>query len=204
MLAFLHKDWLVLRKQWMVPIMLVWSLGMELFVANGALGGMSLCLMCSVLPFMSISYDESVQYLRYALGQPLKRSDYVWSKYLPNLGLMLLWLVLLPLADLLGQGHIRPFTQILGSLLLPGLITAILLPLTLALGPVKARLAYMVIIFATVFLMGKEGQGLLRNILYQASTLQPWLLVAIIALLLCAMLGVSIILSIRLVNKKDY
>lgn len=113
------------------------------------------------------------------------------------------------LVKLLPQPGVEPqmlALQLVGSLLFPSLVTALLLPLVFKLGAGMTRILYLGIIFGVI-----SGMNLDRQV---SATLAAWgqeisslppLLVGLggIALLALLMAG-SIRLSIRFVKQKDY
>lgn len=208
MKALLYKDWRIMSRQVMMPLMLLWVIGMSIFFSSTMAPVMGVTLACGMLPFLTIAYDESCQYLRLALTQPIRRSGYVWSKYLPNLVLMALLLIYQMLTQSLVptlEAALLPLSLLM-ALLIPGLATALLLPAVFQFGVGKTRLLYMALILGVTlgFSFDTAVTQALRRIGEGLSLMSPLALGLIgLAVLIALMLG-SIVLSLRIVGRKDY
>lgn len=179
MKAILYKDWRVMRRQAVMPVMLLWIISISLFIRNASAASLGVTMVCGMYPYLTITYDENAHYLRFALSQPLSRRDYVWSKYLPNLMLTMFLLI---------------YQLIL------------LLPSVFKFGVNKTRLVYMAIVFGGGVGMQYSKQIMATVSAWeQALSSLPKALAGVggFALLALIMAG-SICLSIRFVNQKDY
>lgn len=214
MTGLLWKDLLVARKT-----ILSYFLFMLIYCGMAAMGMFSitfvtgfLSVLVLTLPMTAFAYDEQARWERYAMSMPLGRRAVVGARYLYSLMLALFaaacglltcaFLLIMKKGDL-----VENLATILSSLGVGILFAAILLPLCYKMGPERARPYMYVIIFVPVialFLAYRTGvhvdlsslEGIPEAALVGGIALFP--LTGLLAL------GVSYLISCRIVEGKEY
>lgn len=168
-----------------------------------------------MLPIGAFSYDEMSKWDRCAMSLPLSRRVVVGSRYLFALFTCLCaaayGLLSCVFLSIVGRGEVLTENLITVAVCLSlGLLYCdILLPLCYKLGPERARpYLYLVIFLPVIALFGSVKLGLLDNLdLSFLELLSPAAVLAGIALIPLAALaglGVSYLISCRLVEGKEF
>lgn len=209
MKALLYKDWCIMRSQVVMPLMMLWVIGISIFFKNDLGSAMGVTLVCSMVPYLTIASDEGCMYLRLAFSQPISRKAYVWSKYLINLlliGGLAAFLLIGRLTGLLIKEAQASTLGFLLSLAIPTVVTALLLPAVFRFGVGKTRLLYMALILGVTagFSSGKAFSQWITGVAAALNRLSPAVLALGGVVLLAMLMAGSIVLSIAIVQKKDY
>ena len=169
-----------------------------------------------MVPVSCLSFDEAAKWDRYARTLPLPPRVIVGARYLFTLVILLVMAafssVCAVLLDLLHIGDtplIENIAATLGSLGAGLLIVDILLPLCYKLGPERARpylLAVLLIPFVAVFLLLRFGPdlGLSLEFLNQIPETSALGVIALLPLAGLACLGLSFLISCRIVDRKEF
>ena len=197
-----------MRSQVIMPIMLLWAIGTAIIFKSNTGGAMGITLVCGLVPYLTITSDETSMYLRLALSQPNTRKGYVWSKYFVNLvliGLLALYLLVARVTGINTEAQGSTLGLLL-SLSFPMLITAFLLPAVFYFGSGKTRLLYMGIIIGVTmgFSSGNTFVSVVARLASTIESLSATVLVLGGLVLLAGLMTGSILLSLRIVQKKDY
>ncbi len=174
---------------------------------TGFLGGMSIML-CVILCYASLAYDEQAKWDKYVCTMPLSRAKIVGSKYVLALiavgvGLLLSGLLCVVLSALREQLDFLALVQILGSLAVAALILlAILLPVAIRFGVEKSRFIILGIVLIPV-LLGLVVQQMGLTLSAGAVSMLQGLLWAmpVIAVVLYLL---SFALSLRIYRRKEF
>ena len=217
MIGLVLKDLLVLRKTLRSYLLF---LGLYALLAIMGMFDLSIVtamiqVMLMMLPIGAFSYDEYAKWDRYALSLPLTRKAIVGARYLFTLllglagsGLGLVICVILSIVE--GPLALtEKLLTIMVSLGLGLLVADILLPLCYKLGPERARpYLYAVLFIPLILLFGAYKLGFLSDLdlaalerLSQTSVLLGFAYIPLAAL---AGLGVSYLISCRIMEKKEY
>jgi len=172
-------------------------------------------VMLLMLPISAFSYDEYAGWDRYAMALPLGRRQVVGARYLFALLLALCAAAIGMAASVLLSFCRGPLTltentlTVLVSLGVGLFIADILLPLCYKLGPERARpYLYGVILIPWIVLLGVYKLGLMPEMDFSAlerlSQTSILLLFSLIPLTALAGLGLSWLISCRIVERKEY
>lgn len=169
-----------------------------------------------MLPISCFSMDEAARWDRYARALPLRPRAIVGARYLFTLLVLLALLafssVCTVLIDLLHIGDatlVENLGAMLGSLGTGLLIVDILHPLCYKLGPERARpylFAVIFIPFIAIFLLLEFGPdlGLSLEFLNQMPETSALGVIALLPLAGLVCLGLSFLLSCRIVDRKEF
>ncbi len=176
-----------------------------------------LTIMLSMFCITTLSYDEFDNGGAYLFTLPFSRKDYVKEKYLFGFLLMLAgWAAVAALA--VAACNIRGIAYELGDLGIVSLVSITLsicflslaLPIEIKLGVEKGRIG-LTIVIAAFFLcfyflvkMSEDRGADLMGLADRIAALKTPVLLAGVFVLWTAVAGVSMLLSIRFINKKEY
>lgn len=194
------KDLLNLKRQGGIILLVLAMYGLFAFSSgmSEVLGSM-ICVFGAMLPVTALAYDERAKWDKYALTMPVTRRQMVISKYL--LGLLLTAVALvINVAVQAIKSPVDPWEILLMPLCLAGVgvaFLALLMPLLFRFGTEKARLLMLLMVAIPV-----AGVMLLanRNIPLPDENMQ----IALLLLIPLILLAVSIPLSIRIYEKKEF
>ncbi len=194
------KDLLNLKRQGGIILLVLAMYGLFAFSSgmSEVLGSM-ICVFGAMLPVTALAYDERAKWDKYALTMPVTRRQMVLSKYL--LGLLLTAVALvINVAVQAIKSPVDPWEILLMPLCLAGVgvaFLALLMPLLFRFGTEKARLLMLLMVAIPV-----AGVMLLanRNIPLPDENMQ----IALLLLIPLILLAVSIPLSIRIYEKKEF
>lgn len=200
MKGLLMKDLLNLKRQGGIILLVLAMYGLFAFSSgmSEVLGSM-ICVFGAMLPVTALAYDERAKWDKYALTMPVTRRQMVISKYL--LGLLLTAVALvINVAVQAIKSPVDPWEILLMPLCLAGVgvaFLALLMPLLFRFGTEKARLLMLLMVAIPV-----AGVMLLanRNIPLPDENMQ----IALLLLIPLILLAVSIPLSIRIYEKKEF
>ncbi len=192
--GLLLKDWYQLwSKAKVLMIMIVVYMGIG--VVSPTLGSVAL-LLCAMLPYNSIAYDEKAKWDRYALSMPVSKKELILSKYLLGFIALGIGFVIRSLLHLIPVGAPADWSGLVLSTAGALIYLAIQLPLLFWFGTENGRLWS--ILLSALFAFGLVFVGGLfeeTDILAGTATLVwvPWA-----ALLLAAVLqGLSYLISVK-------
>ena len=216
MTGLMMKDALVMRKTLrLYALFLLFYSGLAVlgvFPMSMALAMVEVIVM--VLPISSFSYDEAAKWDRYAAVLPVGRTAVVKARYLFLLLVLLaaaaIGLVGSILASLLAREDLGELlATLLVSMGLGLMIADIMLPVVYQLGPERARpylFAVILIPFVAVFLLLGFGPdlGLSLEFLNQIPETSALGVIALLPLAGLACLGLSFLISCRIVDRKEF
>lgn len=202
MRGLLIKDIVNLKSQARVMLVLV---AFYIFIAisseNTAILGGIIAILAAMLPITAMAYDEKAKWDKYALTMPITRRDLVLSKYFLGIGFSILAFGINILLNFLLGYYPTKEIFILSAALLGAsfLFLTLVLPVMFKYGVEKGRIVMMLLIFsptAVALLLQKSNfappsQAFLDKLIY------------IVPLVLIALLGLSMILSIQFYQKKE-
>lgn len=218
MTGLILKDILVMRKT-----LKTYLLFLVFYAAMALFGVFSLNFVVAfiqviviMLPISAFAYDERAKWDRYAMALPVGRRSVVAARYLFVL-LMLLISSIVGLSVGVALSIFNPsnsmmeyLSTVLVSLGVGLLIADIILPLNYKLGPERARpYLYAVIFLPVIAAFGAAKLGLLDglpnlSVLDQMTELSVLGLFSLIPVAALAGLGVSFLISCRIVEQKEF
>lgn len=169
-----------------------------------------------MVPVSAFSFDEAAKWDRYARTLPLESRDIVGARYLFTLLILLvlaacssMCAVALTLLDLGNASLIENLASMLGSLGAGLFIVDVMLPLCYKLGPERARpylFAVVLIPFVGLFLLLRFGGdlGLSLEFLNRLPEINALGVIALLPLAGLACLGLSFLISCRIVDRKEF
>lgn len=174
-------------------------------------------MMFSMFTMSTISYDEYDNGAAYLFSLPISRKGYVAEKYLFGvLTSFLAWLIVTALDFvfvMVRKLEIEP--QELGvvsvvALVVAGMILAISIPLQLKFGAEKSRMAFFAVfalafVVALVFVKIAEGTSVnFTAILEKLDQASFGSMTVILLLVWALMLGISALISLRVMERKEF
>ena len=218
MTGLIWKDAMVMRKNirfYVIFILAYFGLAvLGVFDASIVISCSTVIIM--VLPVSCFSFDETAKWDRFCRSLPLEPRDIVGARYLFTLLILLVLAacssvcaVLFTLMDLGSASLIENLASMLGSMGAGLFIVDFMLPLCYKLGPARARpylFAVILIPFAAVFLLLRFGGdlGLSLEFLNQLPEINALGVIALIPLAGLACLGLSFLISCRIVDRKEF
>ncbi len=217
MKGLLIKDFCLLKGQkkfFVVVLLLAVAMGFSMADASTALG-----YMLFILPMFSIStigYDEFDNGYPFLLTLPIDRRLYVVEKYLFSLLLGgVAMLIALPVALFIGA--VKPDAAVeglpvvaVGMFAAMLLVQAVMIPLQLKFGSEKGRVAILVAVGAMVALGFVIVKGLAvltvdwAAIIARVLCWGPWVLGLLVAGAVALVLLLSVRISLRIMQKKEF
>ena len=222
MTGLVYKDLLIQRK-----LLLLYLLYYVIFGGMCAVHITTMFTVCGVTMFMGLTlttnsfvYDNQAKWETYAAAAPGGYEDMVLAKYLFSLLITLcsgLMLLVLDLILYLGGG-----TELTPRELLPVILTStgtclvinsIMLPCLFRLGAEKARIVLVILlvlvcaVVSALYLGGQLMAGwflTLARIQEMYGGMGRMMMPLLLPLLLCAVVGVSLYLSLRICKKKEF
>lgn len=217
MSGLLIKDILIMRKT-LKSYLLFWAFYLLLAIFglfNISFVTAFIQVMVMMLPIGIFSYDEASKWDRYALTFPLGRRALVGGRYLFTivvvLGAALFGLLSCVILSILDGSQIlvENILTVLGSLSVGILIADVLLPLCYKLGPERARpFLYALVCVPVLLLFAAYRLGLLDQMDFDGlNSLSNQAVLGVFALILLvtlAGLGVSYLISCRVMEGKEF
>lgn len=217
MRGLLLKDFFLMKEQKMMVIIMAVVSAILLIENDNNIGFVAgyITLLCTTLMTNSISYDEAGKGLAFLFTMPCTRKQYVLEKYLLGIGTCLMGgsisIVLGTVMNMVkGRPHALAETTgiVAGCVFVGILLISVMTPIFLKLGNEKGRIAFFVMffaVFALLALIGKSGftenvsvNKIVGNILLPG---KGWLGIVIAA---AVILGISMVISIQVMLKKEY
>ena len=212
MREMMQKDLCLLLQRSRVLLILI-GIGILMGVStDGAFVIGYLTMICAILTVGTISYDEFDNGYPFLLTLPITKRTYVLGKYLfCLLGGMAGWCVsvVIFLCCTLIKGNAISASDLLDTItFVPvlGLITAIMLPLQLKYGAEKSRIA-IAVVGGGAWALGYFAMKLLPDRIQVPAFFSELddVTILIILLVLCLVtLAVSCLISLRIMEKKEY
>lgn len=202
MRGLLIKDIINMKAQTKVLILLiVFQFFVALSIENTSMLGAIIAIMAAMLPITAMAYDEKAKWDRYALTMPITRRDLVLSKYILGLGFSVIAFILNVLINFaLGYYPVKEIFLLSAALLGAGLLfLTLVMPVMFKYGVEKGRIVMMILIFSPTaaavllqkFNLAPPSQAFLDQLVY------------VIPAVLVLLLGLSILLSVRIYQKKE-
>ncbi len=204
MTGLLLKDFLLIKKQYFILIgLLVFYTAFALYNEDISMFAYMSVLFAFYLPLNSFAYDERCQWNKYALSAPIKPSTLVYSKYIFSLiCIAVCSLLSLVLSLFLHKGlHLDSLKTILYSASLGIGIISIFLPFCFKLGVEKSRYILLPICMIPSII------GILlskANVTFVPTKAMIDLIIGLLPLLILALLLLSILISKRIMEHKEY
>lgn len=204
MIGLIKKDLFTLKKQLIIMIFFVVFYGALSFAQPGyySMFAYMITLFSIFVPMTSLGYDDRSEWNKYALTMPVTRKQLVYSKYLLSiLAIAITGVLCLALSLLLDKSiNTESLVTIASSLSIGIIFTSINLPFNLRFGVEKSR-------FIIIGLFGIPT--VLIVILSKANISLPseefiLKLLRFLPLLAVALLIISILVSVSIVEKKEY
>lgn len=213
MTGLIMKDFLVMRKT-----LKGYALFLVLYALLAALGVFSLSVFTStfqiivmMLPISAFSYDELAKWDRFALALPLGQRAIVGARYLftllMSLGSTAFGLLACVILSLARRESLREnLAAVLICLTLGLFIADVMLPLCYKMGPERARpYLYLVVFLPMLFFFGSYKLGLFDQLdqSFRSAGMAAVFFI-LLSLAVLAGLGVSYLISCRVVKQKEY
>lgn len=214
MIGLIWKDILVMRKT-----LRTYLLFLGFYLAMALVGIFNLSFVVAfiqvimlMLPISAFSFDEAAKWERYAMALPLSRRTVVGARYLFVL-LMLLSAAAFGMAAVVLMSFVNPgdvieyLATILVSVGVGIWISDVILPISYKLGPERARPYLYAVVFLPIialFLAFKLGMRIDDSFLDQMPPSALLGLFSLVPLTALAGLGLSFLLSCRIVSRKEY
>lgn len=219
MKGLLIKDFQLLKRQGLaLVVMLLCSV---YFMINGKaeFGITYICAMGALLSMTTISYDEYEEGLQFLFTLPVRRSDYVWEKYLfagislcISLGISVIVGMVVAMnrsgkiiwSDLLGSS--------IGGITAGVVLVAIAAPVFLKCGAEKGRivLAMVIVVVIACFMAGAElidGTRFIQDLKQMFAWIDGLGTVGtfgIFVIVWIVIVGVSAVISMRVMKKREF
>lgn len=197
------KDLLNLKKLGAIYLIMLLAYGvMAFFMENASFLGGMVTVIAALLPYTTLAYDEQAKWDRFALTMPIRRRDIVLSKYLLGILLALLATALNIVAQLAGPDS-TPSSALADALLMfcfSVFLLSFMLPLAFRLGVEKGRLLIMLVIFIPAVAAMAFSDQLSQLSLSETQYLP---LAALLTLGVLVLFAASLLLSIRIYQKKE-
>lgn len=218
MTGLIWKDALVMRKNikfYAIFLIAYFSLAvLGIFELTFVISFSTVIIM--VMPVSCFSFDEAAKWDRFCRSFPLAPRSIVGARYLFTLLILLALaafsLLCALLLSLLNIGNVPPIENVasmLGSMGAGLFIVDVMLPLCYKLGPERARpylFAVIFIPFIALFLLLRFGHdlGLSLEFLNRLPELNALGVIALLPLAGLACLGLSFLISCRIVDRKEF
>lgn len=216
MRALLEKDIrLILIRKSTIFIFLVIGLVFS-FSFSDASSSAYLTVCGLILALSTLSYDDSDNCMEYLLTLPCSRKGYVVEKYIFIYGTALI-------AGLIGTiivviSHIMSGTPVESMMLIETIVSifpvmvfvgGFMIPLQLKFGPEKTRIVLLAV-FGVVFLLAfaissvQSAKNIYESLILALETMTPFVIAIIAVIVAIVLSAVSLIISMRVVEKKEY
>lgn len=209
MTGLILKDLYTLKKQWKMIALIAFVFIIFSFLSNDMTTFLSLTTVYVILlPLTSMAYDEQSKWDRYALAMPLSAQIIVLSKYVFAFLISLIQLIValsvgLLLASQAGLEFKDTIVSVVVSSGVSLLMLAIILPLLYKFGVEKARLI-MVMVFIIPALLAMLAVRMDLAISLEFLDNMDVLLPILLACALVIIIILSILISVRIYQKKEF
>lgn len=211
MKGLLLKDLYTMKKQlYVAGGLMVFYLVYAIVLKNAMMLGTAVVLFSFLMPITCMAYDDASGWNRYALSLPLTRKKLVLTKYLVGVITTVAGFALAMVgnAALIAMGYVdNPtetwvFTCIFAEVGL--LILSLMLPVMFKFGAEKGRFILIAMIMIPTVLGGFIFSWLQTLGISAPSDETVILIVALSPIFVLAVMGLSYLLSVKIVNKKEY
>ncbi|MGF0039733.1 ABC-2 transporter permease [Peptoniphilaceae bacterium SGI.131] len=209
MIALILKDIATIKKTLVLSLLI--SIAISLYgIYEGTF--MMIPAVCAMLPLIltsiSFGYDYKSNFEQYAFSMPFKKIDYVLSKLFFTfiygmLGALAMFLALY-FKNEMGKGQMILLSMAVFAVTV--LISGIQLPFVFKFGADKGRLIMVVsyfIIFASASLLREYGQ-VIKGLLFELSKFSNLSLAILIVLVSMISLILSVSISVKIMENKEY
>ena len=212
MRGLMQKDMCLLLQRSRVMIVMIGIAALMGFATDGSFVIGFLTMMCAVLTVGTVSYDEFDNGYPFLLTLPITKRTYVIGKYLfCLLGGLIGWCVSVAIyicCSLIKGNAVSAadFLETLAFIPLFGLITAIMLPMQLKYGAEKSRIV-IAVVGGGAWALGYFAMKFLPDNIHIPdfiSELNGFGIMAFILTLCVVTLAVSYLISLRVMEKKEY
>ncbi len=213
MKGLLANDFALMRQRMKIMLFLiVWGIIMVFVMENGAFVVGWMVMIATITSISTISYDEYDNCMPFLMSLPVTRRTYAVEKYLFSMlfgtGSWLLSVLIVAVFGRFGGKSFSPaedLPMLITFLALMLVIVAVSIPPQLKWGAEKGRTVLLILyamVFAVFFLVGKLG-GIKASVgkmdaLSPSSVVIPFFAAGLI------LLAVSVMLSIRIMEKKEF
>ena len=179
-------------------------------------------MLCGMLVLTTISYDEFDHSNAYLMTLPVTRKIYALGKYVFSaLAMMIGWGFSTVVVFLLQmtvfhrqQGALEFWASCVSILLSMVLLLGVMIPIQLKFGGDNGRmvvLGFLAVVFFVVFgarllfqYLQIDMEVFLENLSGQLSSLSPWFVGSILAVITLVWTSISMVVSIHIVEKKEF
>lgn len=204
MKGLLLKDLLNLKKQAKIYLFLFgFYLAFGIIAKDASFFSGVIMILCAMLPITALSYDERAKWDKYALTMPISRKHMVLSKYALGILFTVFGFIILLLVNSFVE---MSFKETIGtSLIIFGgsiFFISLIMPILFKFGVEKGRMLMMLVLFlpaAIIILIGNFSSKL--------PTISPKFLeiaMYVSPIIILMLLALSIILSLRIYQKKEF
>lgn len=187
------------------------------FGSNVTFAATYLSLILSTIAYSTINLDQYGNGMGYLMTLPVSRSSYVREKYLLDILVTLLSVIVAGLSTVAAAfiKHTAFQSDELTAALLTALVTSVLIqsvmiPVLLKFGAEKSRIA-LVVILGAGYLIGFGGIFLIKKfnmdvpqIIRRISAASVTVLVGCLFAAMAAVIGISFLISLRVMKKKEF
>lgn len=170
-------------------------------------------LLCTMLVITTMSYDEQNKTLAFLMTLPTTRKEYVWEKYIlmyccAFTGVVFSSMICTVSDRGLGAELLLTAVSIFVTIVL---LQLIMMPLQFKFGGEKSRLV-LVLMFACfagiAIIVSKSGESGVAQFLYKAVewffSLKGWMSAALIVIFILCCTAVSVLISTRIIRRKEF
>lgn len=214
MKGLLAKDYALMKHRGRILLfLLAWAIVMAYVMDDSAFTIGWVSMIATITSLTSISYDEYDNGMPFLMSLPVTRKDYAVEKYVFSLICSaVFWLIAVVISIVFGMIKKKAFTMaedLPGSVLFLAammVILAVCIPPMLKWGAEKGRIVMLVmfgVVFVVAFLISRLGGSIKKMAGWLESVSMP--AVVLIAIVIGAvLLAASILISIRIMEKKEF
>lgn len=207
MKGLILKDIYALRKQGKILLLLlVFYFFYSIMTKNVSMLSAMVAMLCAITPITTLSYDELCKWDRYALSMPVSRKMIVLSKYIFGMLLVLIGMIIVApisagIVTYTGEMNIKTALLILLAISGIGIVFfSLIMPLLFKFGVEKGRMLMFLIFFIPM-----AGVYVVKTLKLQIPSTQTLSLLARLSpFFVLAIFVVSVLLSIRIYEKKEF
>lgn len=207
MKGLILKDLMNLKQQWLAYLLIIALWGM-LSLKDGSVAVFSGCLgmIMVMLPATAIAYDERSGWNAYALTMPVTRRDIVLSKYILALaGLAAAMILNVVFSAIVREDFFENIFGMFCTLCIMSIWLSILMPVRFKFDTEKARVISVVMILIPVVVVVTAGISIDRAVggINMMNDF-PAVFAAVIFAAAVTALAISMWISVKIVEKKDF
>jgi ABC-2 type transport system permease protein len=216
MLGLLKKDLLVLKSQKFYVVLTIFLI-LSLFIGNEEpiFGVLASSMLVSMFSITTIAYDDHNNSRAFLLTLPITRKTYAIEKYLLSFCSCIficvisgiIFSVLYPYV-IMPANIVSWVIQILFAILAPNIIVSLLIPVNLKFGSERGRIV-MIILFVLFGILSPNlsngtSLGHMHNLINFITQQPLWVLLIGFALINLIITLISIIISIKIIELKEF